>query len=47
MIGDSDIVYTVEDTGNFTGLVDLYMGSYGAMQEWGMHRLPVYRVIEE
>ena len=47
MIGDSDIVYTVEDTGNFTGLVDIYMGSYGAMQEWGMHRLPVYRVIEE
>ena len=47
MIGDSDIVYTVEDTGNFTGLVDIYMGSYSAMQEWGMHRLPVYRVIEE
>ena len=44
MIGDSNTIYTVEDTGNVTNTVDIFMSSYNECIQYGVKYLKVYRV---
>lgn len=46
MLEGSDVIYTVEDTGNYTGLVDVFLGSYDECIQYGVRYRNVYLVEE-
>lgn len=46
MLEGSDIIYTVEDTGNYTNLIDVFLHSHEAAIQYGVKYRNVYLVAE-
>ncbi len=44
MLEGSDVIYTVEDTGNYTNLIDVFLGSYDECIQYGVQYRNVYLV---